>query len=77
MASLSIRRIDDRTVNRLRMRAARRGVSMEEEARSILRAAVSGPDRIGDLATSMFGPDHGVDLDLPARTPHDPADLGE
>jgi plasmid stability protein len=77
MASLSIRRLDERTVDRLRIRAARRGVSMEEEARSILCAAVSGPERIGDLATSMFGPTHGVDLDLPVRTPHQPADLGE
>lgn len=33
MASLSIRKLDDETYDRLRDRAVRHGVSMEEEAR--------------------------------------------
>jgi plasmid stability protein len=40
MASITIRNLDDRTKDRLRVRAARHGRSMEEEARSILRSAV-------------------------------------
>jgi plasmid stability protein len=65
MGNLSIKKLDDDIIARLRLRAARRGVSMEEEVRSILRTAVSGPERLGDLATELFGPNHGVDLDSP------------
>lgn len=77
MAGLSIRRLDDETLSRLRIRAAKHGVSMEEEARRILKDAVSAPDRLGDLALRIFGPEHGVDLQLPLRPPHDPVDLVE
>lgn len=41
MASLTIRNLEDETKNGLRLRAAMRGASMEEEARSILRLVVS------------------------------------
>lgn len=75
MGNLSIRKLDEETLTRLRTRAASRGVSMEEEARRILREAVAAPDRLGDLAVRMFGPTNGVDLELPDRTPHDPIDL--
>ena len=77
LASLSVRSLDDDTLARLRMRAARRGVSMEEEVRRILKEAVSGPERLGDLAVRIFGPKHGVDLELPDRKPHMPVDLSE
>jgi plasmid stability protein len=75
VASLSIRRLDHETYERLRDRAARKGVSMEEEARQILRRAVSPPDRLGDLFLKVFGPSRGTDLDLPQREPHDPPRL--
>ena len=77
MASLSVRKLDEETLARLRVRAARHGVSMEEEVRRILREAVSGPERLGDLAVGMFGSKHGVDLELPERKPHMPVDLSE
>lgn len=77
MANISVRKIDDETLSRLRIRAAKHGVSMEEEARRILRDAVSAPDDLGDLALQFFGPNNGVDLQLPERTPHDPPDLIE
>ena len=76
MGNLSVRRLDEETLARLRSRAARNGVSMEEEARRILRDAVNAPERLGDLALEVFGRRHGVELELPARTPHDPPDLG-
>ena len=76
MASLSIRKLDDETYERLRVRATRRGVSMEEEVRQILKRAVSPPERLGDLFLKVFGPSKGVDLELPPREPHDPMDLG-
>ncbi len=53
----------------------RHGVSMEEEARRILKRAVSSPERLGDLFVKVFGPVNGVDLDLPPREPHEPLDL--
>ena len=77
MASLSVRKLDDETLSRLRVRAAKHGVSMEEEARRILKDAVNAPDCLGDLALRIFGPEHGVDLQLPERAPHEPLDLTE
>ncbi|MEQ8232516.1 MAG: hypothetical protein RLW61_03215 [Gammaproteobacteria bacterium] len=77
MASLSVRKLDDDTLSRLRIRAAKHGVSMEEEARRILKDAVSAPEKLGDLALRLFGSEHGVDLQLPERTPHDPLELSE
>lgn len=41
MASITIRNLDEQTKERLRIRAAHQGRSMEDEARSILRAAVA------------------------------------
>jgi len=76
MASLSVRKIDDNLYERLRIRAAHHGVSMEEEVRRILKRAVSAPERLGDLAMEYFG-DNGVELDLPHRAPHDPMAFGE
>lgn len=75
MASLSIRKLDDETYNRLRDRAARHGVSMEEEVRQVLKRAVSPPERLGDLFLKVFGPARGADLDVPHREPHEPLGL--
>jgi phosphopantothenoylcysteine decarboxylase / phosphopantothenate---cysteine ligase len=46
MASITIRQLDDELKRRLRLRAARNGRSMEDEARTILRdaAAIDGAD---------------------------------
>lgn len=43
MATLTIRDLDDTLKQRLRIRAAHRNLSMEEEARQILRAALLAP----------------------------------
>ena len=76
MASLSVRKIDDDVYKLLRIRAAKHGVSTEEEVRQILKRAVSAPERLGDLALEHFG-DEGVDLELPPREPHEPMSVGE
>lgn len=76
MANISVRRIDNETMERLRQRASQHGISMEEEVRRILQHAVSAPDRIGDVALEMFGPAHGVDIDLPEHDRHEPVDPG-
>ena len=77
VANLSVRKLDEETLSRLRIRAATHGVSMEEEARRILKNAVSTPQRLGDLAVGIFGPKHGIDLRIPDSTPHEPPDLTE
>lgn len=75
MASLSIRKLDDETYQRLRDRATRKGVSMEEEVRQILARAVLPPGRLGDLFLKAFGPARGADLELPPRKAHEPLHL--
>ena len=77
MASSSVRKLDDETLSRLRVRAAKHGVSMEEGARRILEVAVRAPDLLGELALQIFGSQHGVDLELPERAPREPLDLTE
>jgi phosphopantothenoylcysteine decarboxylase/phosphopantothenate--cysteine ligase len=44
MASITIRQLDDDLKHRLRLRAARNGRSMEDEARTILRGAAAGEE---------------------------------
>src|SRR5436305_6862797 len=53
MASLTIRRLDDELKQRLRLRAARNGRSMEDEARIILGEAALGSD--GETGLHMAG----------------------
>jgi plasmid stability protein len=73
MASLTIRRLDERTKARLRVRAAEHGRSMEEEARTLLRDALAdGGSPRGNLAEAIrarFRALGGVELRLPAREP--------
>lgn len=70
MAAVSIRDLDDGVRERLRVRAAHHGRSMEAEIRAILTAAVTQPaDPLG-LAQALrarFGALGGVELELPAR----------
>jgi antitoxin FitA len=80
MASMTIRGIDDALKARLRVRAARHGRSMEDEARDILRSALSAqPPRGRTLVESIrarFEPLGGVDLEMPVREPmRDPESL--
>ena len=80
MASLTIRRIEDRLKTRLRVRAAQHGRSMEEEAREILRNALDRerPRTLVDLAREIFGRDNGVELELhPPVAPPRPLDFSD
>jgi antitoxin FitA len=72
MASLTIRKLDDQTYERLKHRAARVGVSMEEEVRRILARAVAPPGQLGDLFLQAFGAARGFDLGTLPREPHEP-----
>ena len=72
MATMTIRNIDPSVKERLRLRAAQHGHSMEAEARAILQSAVNRPGRPETLTSIMrelFGPENGVELELPPREP--------
>ncbi|MBB3444421.1 plasmid stabilization protein [Rhizobium sp. BK379] len=73
MASMTIRNIDDRLKQRLRIRAATHGRSMEDEARDILKTALAQQETpAGNLAATIrarLQPLGGVELELPAREP--------
>ena len=79
MASLTIRNLEDDIKERLRVRAARQGHSMEEEARLILGRAVGGVTGkdLWSLSRELFESESGVDLTPPPRGADRPApDLG-
>ena len=70
MASITIRNLDKSVKEKLRVRAANHGHSMEEEVRQILKETVSKEkEQTLDLATSIrnrFKPIGGVELpDIP------------
>lgn len=70
MAALTIRNVDDATKAALRVRAAQHGVSMEEEARRILRVAVShtpSPTPMGQRLLERFARAARGDFILPER----------
>ena len=78
MTSLSIRKLDDDTLRRLRVRAAQHGISMEEEVRQIIKQAVSVPEKLGDFAVRLFAPVYGgPELELPERQTTDPMKFPE
>lgn len=73
MATMTIRNLDDDLKTLLRLRAARHGQSMEEEARSILRAALAGRVE-DDSGAALYAairarvePLGGVEMELPSR----------
>ncbi len=76
MASLTIRRLDDDVKAKLRIRAARNGHSMEEEARLILQKELNTKPapklNLAQLIRSHIEPLGGVDLDIPPRDPMRP-----
>ena len=77
MAVITIRQLDEKTKSRLRIRAARHGRSMEEEAREILRRAVGAPTmetgNLAELIRRRFAPLGGAKLKVPRRDPIRPA----
>jgi antitoxin FitA len=76
MANISIRKLDEKIYNKLCMRAANHGVSMEEEVRQIISNAVAAPINIGAVFRKHFGIQNGIDLqELSNRPPHEPMDL--
>jgi plasmid stability protein len=82
MATITIRKIDDKTKMKLRIRAAHHGCSMEEEAREILRVSLNEPvqqqENLAEAIRKRFAPLGGVELKLPKREPmREPPDFTE
>jgi plasmid stability protein len=74
MSSITIRNLDPSIKERLRVRAAEHGHSMEAEARRILQAALKGPARapasnLYERIRALVDPLGGIDLDPPSREP--------
>jgi plasmid stability protein len=73
MTTITIRSLDAQTKTRLRVRAAHRRRSMEEEARSILRGALAeattSPPNLAEAVGARFRRLSGLDLELPEREP--------
>ncbi|WP_027876954.1 FitA-like ribbon-helix-helix domain-containing protein [Meiothermus cerbereus] len=70
MASLTIRNLDETTKQALRLRTARHGVSMEEEARRILKSALEGTQlsmRLGSHLRERFRAVADSAFELPER----------
>ena len=80
MASITIRNLEEGIKQRLRVRAAQHGRSMEEEAREILRKVMGEDSPPRDLAAAIRArlvPDIRAELELPLREPMpDPAEFG-
>jgi plasmid stability protein len=73
MASITIRKLPENTKRRLRIRAARNGRSMEQEARELLELGLARDDAkpvsLGEAIRRRFAPLGGVDLKIPPRGP--------
>ncbi len=73
MSSITIRNLDPALKERLRVRAAEHGHSMEAEVRRILHVALSARTSPGrtlyERIHARFAPLGGVDLELPPREP--------
>lgn len=79
MSTLTIRNVDEEVKQALRLRAARHGVSMEQEVRTILKMVIL-PDRRKERGEALPGKDFyrsirdlvepygGFDMEIPARS---------
>ena len=80
MSSITIRKLDPALKDRLRIRAAEHGQSMEAEVRDILKATLQGPAPTRTLyerIRALVEPVGGIDLYLPPREPaRDPPNFG-
>ncbi|MGH9511460.1 MAG: FitA-like ribbon-helix-helix domain-containing protein [Terriglobales bacterium] len=82
MATLTIRQLDNKTKTRLRVRAAHHGRSMEEEAREILRSALTafspGRMNLAEAIRRRFEPFGGLEFEsLPRDAMRHPPNFTE
>lgn len=72
VASITIRNLDEHTMDRLRTRAAGRRRSLADEARHVILDALTEdtapPRNLAEAIRRRFQPHGGVDLRLPGRS---------
>jgi plasmid stability protein len=74
MANMTVRNVEDETKQRLRLRAARHGNSLEAELRLILRDAALERDvprrtNLYDAVRELVEPHGGFEIPIPPRQP--------
>lgn len=73
MASITIRQLEESIKRKLRIRAARHGRSMEQEARELLKVALNQPEQqprpLAQAIPRRFARFGGVELKIPPREP--------
>lgn len=75
VSTMTIRNLDENVKARLRLQAAQHGRSMEEEARCVLRDALTAKPNRGNGAAwvadirALVEPFGGIELELPPREP--------
>ncbi len=72
--SITVRRLPESVKKALRLRAAAKGRSLEEEVRQILASAAAGetqrePENLAEAIMAIVDPVGGIELDLPPRSP--------
>jgi plasmid stability protein len=70
MSSITVRKLDPAVKERLRVRAAEHGHSMEAEVRGILEEVLSVPNELTGLykrIRALFEPFGDINLELPSR----------
>lgn len=71
LTAISVRNLDDHVTERLRIRAARHGRSVEAEIRAILVEAVrepSDPNEVSQTLVDRFGAIGGAEISVPTTT---------
>lgn len=74
MSTITVRNVDDSIKQALRVKAARKGVSLEEEVRSILRREATASERqprhsnLYDAIRELVEPHGGFELEIPERS---------
>ena len=76
MSAISIRKLDENIYKELRIRAAKHGISMEEEVRQIIYEAIATTETttISAVFKKHFGFTNGIDLQL-NKHPHEPMEF--
>ena len=82
MTNINVRGLPPESKEALRVRAARAGLSLEAYARRVLQMAANQElietSSIADLAECYFGPEFGIELELPDRkSDRDTVDFSE
>lgn len=75
LASISVRKIDDNILKKIKLQAVHHGVSMEEEVRYILTEAVKSNEKLSHAVTKIFSSCNNKPLIIPKREINEPIEF--